>query len=271
MKLSNIPFAKISATGNDFILFDNRTQIFSGRESEYFRTICQRRTGVGADGVILLENSKRADFRMRYFNADGNEAEMCGNGARSVAFWAHYLGIVDEKMCFESQSALHRAEIKENGVRVQMPTPEAWNLNIRIGEEYGWEIGGFVRVGVPHYVLFVDDLEQVDVPTIGHSIRHDSAFVHGTNVDFVQLLSPQKLRLRTYERGVETETLSCGTGAIASAVIAYRKKNIRPPVEVQAPGGILWVDFDRDFKEVFLEGSVTLVFEGKLFIVPERD
>ncbi|MFQ5754103.1 MAG: diaminopimelate epimerase, partial [bacterium] len=244
--LTKIPFFKFSATGNDFILIDNREGIFSGDEIEFFQQICQRRTSIGADGVLLIENSAECDFRMRYFNADGSEAT-CGNGARSAAFFAHHCGIVNQSAVFLVQSERYEAEVKGNMVKLKMPVPRDLMTSVDILEEHDLEEGGFVNTGVPHYVLFGKNIAHIDVDHLGCKYRwHTQFHPEGSNVNFVEVVSQDQIKLRTYERGVENETLSCGTGCVASAYLAAINNKTRLPTEVLTSGGRLRVYRDDD-------------------------
>ena len=257
-------FTKISAAGNDFILIDNRKTITVQPGPSFIKRVCARRTGVGADGLILLEKSRSCAFAMRYFNADGSEAELCGNGARAIALFAHTLGVAGRKMKFESKSGVHTAELLDDKARVQMPVPQDFNGNLRLAEEFDLTSGGFLKIGVPHFVVFVDDISAVEVNKIGRALRHHAYFQNGTNVDFVQIRDRHHLLMRTYERGVEDETLACGTGAAASAITAHLKKGIQSPVQVKVPGGVLAVSFNPDFSNLILEGPCETIYTGRL-------
>ncbi|MFQ5706189.1 MAG: diaminopimelate epimerase [bacterium] len=265
-RLAKIPFVKISATGNDFILFDNREKMFTGAEGDFFRKICQRRSWVGADGVLLIENSQDFDFQMRYFNSDGRESEMCGNGARGAAYFALQQGIVPgPKMSFTVSSNRYEATVQENRVRLKMPPPRDIRKNLGIVEESFLREGGFVNTGVPHFVLFTDDLESLEILTPAQKYRYHPIFQpKGTNVDFVQVVDRSRINVRTYERGVEGETLACGTGCVAAAVVASLRKLTGLPVEVVTRGGVLKVYGDSAEASLFLEGEVRIVYEGRL-------
>ncbi len=261
---ANLTFYKFSAAGNDFILIDNRERIFSADDVEFFRQICQRRVSVGADGVLLIEPSDEFDFSLRYFNADGSAAE-CGNGARSAAYFAARNKIANKKMNFRFDDAIYEAEVFDTLVKLKLPPPRDWRDANGILEENFLEEGGFINTGVPHFVLFGGEIKQLDVHGLGQKYRHHPQFQPtGTNVDFVEVLSPSQIKVRTYERGVEKETLSCGTGCVASAVVAHRKKGTRFATEVVTAGGILRVSQDGDNGPAYLEGEVKLVYEGKL-------
>ena len=256
-------FEKYTATGNDFVLIDDREERFPAGDEELIRRLCDRKFGIGADGLILLQRSEKTDFRMRYFNRDGREAEMCGNGARSVVLFARNLGLVGDTCRFESMKDLHEARWLGGFPAVKMNSPR----NLRLGwPEWELETGkvaGFVEIGVPHLVIFVTDVDAVPVAALGRELAHAREFPRGTNVDFVQVLPENRLRMRTYERGVEEETLSCGTGATASAILASLLAGVASPVEVSVPGGALHVQFDPDLKDIWLSGPVERLFRGE--------
>ena len=260
-----IKFTKLSATGNDFILIDNRDGELSGNEHEFFRQICQRRQSVGADGILLIENSDENHFSLRYFNSDGYIGEMCGNGARAAAYYAytHKLALADVK--FDVLGVVYQATVNENWVKLFMPPPVEIREYPGVVEEPDFKEGGYLNVGVPHYVLFVPDVEQVDVETIGRKYRYHQVFQPwGINTNFVQVVDNKSLKIRTYERGVEEETLACGTGTISAAILAKLQKNIELPLSIRARGGLLRVDFDSDMTKILLEGQVKIVYYGEL-------
>ncbi len=264
MARDNLPFYKFSATGNDFILIDNRERIVDANDVEFFRQICQLRVSVGADGVLLIEPSSEFDFQLRYFNADGSATE-CGNGARSAAYFAFKNKIADRKMRFRFDDAVYEAAVNNAFVKLKLPPPRDWREATGILEEDFLEAGGFINTGVPHFVVFASEIENHDVHGLGQKYRHHPHFQPaGANVDFVEVLSPTQIKVRTYERGVEKETLSCGTGCVASAVVAHRKKGTRFTTEVLTPGGTLRVSQEEESGPAYLEGEVKLVYEGKL-------
>jgi len=264
-----VQFTKMHGCGNDFIVVDNREDVLPCGPAEFARLHCRRRKDVGADGVLLIERSERAHFRMRIFNADGSEAEMCGNGARCAAMFAYRLGIAPREMTIETLAGPHTAAVAGAEVTVGMDGVS------EIGPETELEAAGrTLKVhpldsGVPHAVVFVDDAEAVDVSPVGRALRYHEFFQpRGSNADFVQVTGPGRIRLRTYERGVEAETLACGTGAIAAAVISHlRGRAGGPPVTVQVNGGLLTVEFemqDGAARNVRLRGAVVTVCEGVL-------
>lgn len=260
-----LKFTKLSATGNDFILFDNRDEKLSGNEHDFFHQICQRRQSVGADGILLIEKSDLNHFSLRYYNSDGHIGEMCGNGARAAAYYAYVHNIAPTEVKFDVLGVDYQASINDDWVKLTMPPPVEIKQYPGVKEGDNFEEGGYLNVGVPHYVLFVNNVDKVDVEKIGRKYRYHKAFQPwGTNTNFVQIINQQNLKMRTYERGVEEETLACGTGTISSAILAKLQKDIKLPVNVLAPGGILRVDFDTDMTKILLEGQVKIVYFGEL-------
>ena len=264
--MEKLPFSKLQGTGNDFVIIDNRKDTFKRfcfplKEEEAIRRICSRRTGVGADGLILVEKSDVAHFRWRFFNADGSAAEMCGNGARCVARFAKEKGIAPQRMEFETLAGVISAEVKGEVVKVKLTRPSDLKLNVKTSTL----TGHYINTGVPHFVVFVDRIDSVDVKKVGRKIRNDELFKPaGTNVNFVEVRLDRVI-VRTYERGVEDETLACGTGSVASALIAAKVFNLNSPVEVEVKSGErLRVYFDEEFKNVFLEGRTVYVYDGEL-------
>ncbi len=261
-----LKFVKIQGTGNDFIVINNLAGAFNrfcGRvpEEEAVRRICSRRTGTGADGLILIEDSSVANFKWRFFNSDGSTAEMCGNGMRCVARFAFEEGLAPERMRVETGAGIVEAEVKGRDVKVKLTPPKDMKLNLNEG---GITVH-YIDTGVPHAVVFADRLEEVEVEKLGRRIRFSELFSpKGANVNFVEVRL-DRIRVRTYERGVEGETLACGTGAVASALVAAKLFNLKSPVEVEVSSGErLKVYFDRELKEVFLEGPTTWVYDGVL-------
>ena len=259
-----LKFTKLSATGNDFILFDNRDRKFSGEEHDFFQQICQRRFSVGADGILLIENSDKFDFALRYFNSDGYIGEMCGNGARAVAFYAFTNKLAAADMAFEVLGVPYSASVNGDWVKLFMPPPVEIKEYPSVLDEAEFEEGGYLNVGVPHYVIFVPDVENIDVETIGRKYRYHEAFKPwGTNTNFIQIINKNTIKIRTYERGVEEETFACGTGTISSAILARKQKNLELPLTIQAKGGLLRVAFDEKISEIELEGMVKIVYIGE--------
>lgn len=257
-------FAKYEGAGNDFILIDNRDGGFTP-EATLIARLCDRHFGIGADGVMTLSRNAEIDCSMRYYNADGSEGEMCGNGARCFALFAEHLGIGGETKFFDAPDGLHTARIRRTkGATGEIEVGMIAVREIRCGD--GW---WFLNTGVPHYVEFVDHLSQVDVLGRGRAIRNDLArFPQGTNVNFVEVAGPGHIRMRTYERGVENETLACGTGATAAAIVtAYTQQPETDRFRVEVPGGELRVRFtheaaDQTYTDIHLSGPARRVFEG---------
>lgn len=266
MKLpKEIVFTKMEGTGNDFIVFDNRDQKFTGSEADFFRRICQRRLAIGADGVILIEAGQIHPIRMRYFNRDGYEADMCGNGARCVAYFVRKKGMIDQdRFILEASDGIHTVQVSDDLVILELIQPKGYRTGLGIVRESELKEGGLINTGVPHYVLFVEHVDQIDVKKIGAGYAHHETFPEGANIDFVQHVGKNRIRFRIYERGVEDETYSSGTGCAASALIASKHFDFHSPVEVQTRGGDLRVQFDVEWKSVFLEGPVSIVYEGTL-------
>jgi diaminopimelate epimerase len=259
----------MNGTGNDFIVADNRDgSVEADRLSEFAARYCPRRTAVGADGVLLVEPTGEDgfDFRMRYLNADGSEAEMCGNGARCIAVFAHAIGAAGEEMRFVTGAGPVGARITKMGAIVDMPEPtEPQEKSIAIGGKRTdlW----FLSTGVPHAVVPVHSLDSTDVVGLGRAIRYHEAFLPaGANANFM-VRKKSGLTIRTYERGVENETLACGTGASACALVAARIWELSSPVEVGVLGGLLRIHFDEGggkFSNLRLEGPAETAYRGEL-------
>lgn len=276
-----IPFMKLSGSGNDFILIDNRDRaVDPKRAGALSAKVCTHRMSVGGDGLILIERSRRADFRWRLFNADGSEAEFSGNGARCAARFAFLKRIAPKQMRFETLAGLIHAEMVPRSlkrgtkpildqVKIRFPDPKGLRLNLRVEVNGTERDAHFLDTGVPHCVYLVDDPDQVDVVGLGRPTRHHSLFQPaGTNVNFISVLDPHRIRIRTYERGVEDETLACGTGSIASALIASIVGKAESPVTLIPQSGLnLMVHFQSDgkiFTDVYLQGDARSVYEGKI-------
>jgi diaminopimelate epimerase len=265
-----LQFSKMSGAGNDFIVIDDRGNSVGEDARELAKQLCRRRLSVGADGLILVIPSSRCDFRMRYFNADGSEADMCGNGGRCVARFARERDIAGDEMRFESRSGIHEASIVDDtDVRLAMTDPRALLLSFELGVKGEQLVVHRVNTGVPHAVLEVENLKQYPVVDVGRAIREHRRFVpEGTNADFVEVTGARSIALRTYERGVEDETLACGTGAVASAVAMAALGKVEPPVSVETRAGfVLVVDFfmsDLGFCDVSLTGDARTVYEGEI-------
>ena len=268
-----IEFWKMSGTGNDFILIDNRKGLV--KEDDMSRLVsrsCRRRESVGADGVIFVTDSKACDFGWRFFNADGGEVEMCGNGGRCVSRFAYLKGIAGSEMTFETRVGPISAQVEGRVVKVLMPEPRNETLNVDLALLSGWVTCDFVNTGVPHVVVQVADLENHPVIEQGREIRYHERFSpEGTNANFMTIMGKDELAVRTYERGVEDETLACGTGAIASALMAYRRGMVSSPVRVHTRGGeILTIHLnsggigDRTGERVWLQGNTSVIYMATL-------
>jgi len=266
-----IPFYKMSGSGNDFILIDNRRDILSDIQPNLLaQKICRRKVSIGADGLILIEPSGKAAFKWRFFNSDGSEADICGNGGRCVARLAYLLGIAPEKMKFETLAGIISAEVKDRKVKIELVSPSHIRMDITLPLEGEKLLLHTINTGVPHVVKFEEALDTVDLGSIGRKIRFHPLFQPaGTNVNLVKILNDNEIEIRTYERGVEDETLACGTGAVASALITSIKTHIQSPVKVKTKGGeTLMVYFDKrgeGFEAVALEGEVRIIYQGELW------
>ena len=266
-----VPFVKMSGTGNDFILIDHRKPLITQEVMpEFARLVCRRRFSVGADGLIFIEDSDQADFKWRFFNADGSEAEMCGNGARCAARFAYMKGIAPAHMRFETVAGIIEANVSDINVSVMMTAPKNFRHDIELDCDGRAILLHSVDTGVPHVVVFVDDYDQIDVCQLGSQIRHHQEFMPaGTNVNFVMPLGNGAFKVRTYERGVENETLACGTGAVASALVAAIKGQAASPVEIVTSGDDrLSIIFDLheglSATNVFLKGPAHVIYNGEL-------
>jgi len=258
-----ITFYKYEGTGNDFIFIDNRQNTFPKTDIKLIEKLCDRRFGIGADGLILLENDAETDFRMVYYNSDGNQSSMCGNGGRCIVAFAKRLNLINDQTTFLATDGLHHADVFENGI-ISLGMKDV--SEVKIENEYV-----FLNTGSPHHVMLVDDLDNYDIKGNGAKIRYSDLYGKaGSNVNFVKQLSDNHFRLRTYERGVEDETYSCGTGATAAAIAmnALGKTNSNH-IKLDVEGGKLEVSFDKVnniYKNVFLTGPATFVFEGEIEI-----
>ena len=259
----NLEFYKYQGTGNDFVMIDNRDLKVSKNNTKLIKQLCDRRFGIGGDGLILLENPEVAedDFKMVYFNADGNPSSMCGNGGRCLVAFANYLGIVAKTARFTAIDGPHEATISEGIVSLKMQNV----ADVKLKEEYS-----FLDTGSPHHVIFVEDVQSEDVQQKGSEIRYSELYKdnNGTNVNFVQQINDEVLKVRTYERGVEDETYSCGTGVTAVAIAAYQTGKIQnKEVKLETPGGSLEVRFEKTdsaFENIWLTGPAVQVFKGEI-------
>ncbi len=252
-----LKFFKYQATGNDFIMVDNRQGVFPENDPALISRLCHRKFGIGADGIILLEEAKEANFTMVYYNPDGSQS-FCGNGSRAAVHFARSLGMLGDSGSFVAIDGIHQAKISGATVQVNM-------ANVSPGKEI--LNGVFYATGSPHYVTFVDHVDRVDVVAEGRSLRHHQAFQPGgSNINFVEITGADQISVRTYERGVEDETLSCGTGVTAAA-IAASVRGLGNKINITTPGGNLQVGFTltpNGFTGVWLSGPATLVFSGEL-------
>ena len=293
--MSQITFHKMVASGNDFIVIDNRKHVIKDAKA-FARDVCRPHLGIGADGVLLIEPSRKADLFMRVINADGSEAEACGNGYRCVGLYAHQLLKFPSSTRIETLAGEIKVDVNAKAVRAKIADPTEYRAQVEIdlfstvpgtagtgfknlsrnvpgtvtrGEKIRSLRAAFINTGVPHIVIFMDSLGTAPVMELGRAIRYHEAFQpKGTNVDFVEVTGKNSLAVRTYERGVEAETLACGTGTVASAVVANLTNRVEAPVQVKTKSGeILRVYFDRSgsrVRNVFLEGGAQFVFEGKI-------
>ncbi len=273
MKPAQFPinFVKMSGTGNDFIIIDHRKPVIHLEGmSEFARLVCRRKLSVGADGLILIEASEVADFRWQFFNGDGSRAEMCGNGARCAARFAYLQGIAPARMSFETIAGIIEANVSDTNVSVKMTRPRDFKLHQSIEADGQSFTIHSVDTGVPHAVILVDNIEQVDVQQSGSLLRHHDEFKPaGTNVNFVGE-QDGGFKVRTYERGVEAETLACGTGAVAAALILSLMSRDNSPVEMTTSGNdCLTISFNLrndppGADNVFLKGPAYIIYKGKL-------
>lgn len=272
-----IPFTKMSGAGNDFVVIDNRLKILKSDPADFVQAVSQRRLGVGADGVLLIERSGKSDFALRYFNADGSYGGFCGNGGRCAARYAYLKRIAPASMKFESLGHIYHAEVSRNRVRLSMKVPKDEKLHQSIqcdGMQLRFHT---LNTGSPHAVCFLDEnpslgtkkLVSLDVVSLGRKIRYHRYFGKaGTNVNFVSWQKDGSLQVRTYERGVEDETWACGTGAVASALLANRLRAIASPVKIiPRSNQPLVVSFEKvrnRYHNVYLEGNADIIFSGVL-------
>jgi len=254
------PFYKYQGTGNDFIIIDNRQDIFGKDNTKLISFLCDRRFGIGADGLILLEDHDEYDFTMVYYNSDGNESSMCGNGGRCIASFARLIGIVDNEATFMAIDGVHKALIEDEVVSLLMQD---------VAEVEKYEDHVFLDTGSPHHVQLENDLKELNIKEKGAEIRYGQPYnTEGANVNFVKKQADGHFAIRTYERGVEDETLSCGTGVTAVALamnyIGETEKNL---VQLDTEGGTLEVSFnktDNGFTDIWLKGPAKLVFKGEV-------
>lgn len=252
-----IQFKKYQGTGNDFVMLDNREGKYSTLSKSQINFLCNRRFGIGADGLILLQNLENYSFEMVYFNSDGAKSSMCGNGGRCIAQFAHELGLPGHTYSFLAIDGAHEAEVGEV-VRLKMGDVAQVD---RKGNDY------FADTGSPHYVQFAKNIMETDLVKIAKKIRYSEEYAEkGTNVNLVEILGEDKLQMRTYERGVEDETFSCGTGVTAAAIVSHAAGNLKTNhVEVETKGGNLTLSFEEHegaYSNIWLSGPATFVFDG---------
>ncbi|MFC1828939.1 diaminopimelate epimerase [Thermodesulfobacteriota bacterium] len=269
--MEKLTFYKMSGSGNDFIIIDNRNAVVREEHLiDFITNVCRRKMSVGADGVILLENSDTVDFKWRFYNSDGSVAEMCGNGARCVSRFAYLNAVAGPALSFETDAGIVSAQIKNDRVKIKMTDPADFLTDCTIQLAAGPVSVCSINTGVPHVIVEVDDLDAVDVVGMGREIRyHDRYSPAGTNVNFISPQNGGAFEIRTYERGVEDETLACGTGAVAGAIVAAHKVGAKSPVTVVPRSGeplfIYYKITDDTFSDVYLEGDARIIYKGELW------
>lgn len=269
--MKKLTFFKMSGSGNDFILIDNRNNVVDENNlTSFIKNVCRRKMSAGADGLILIENSDSADFKWRYYNSDGGRAEMCGNGARCAARFAYLNKIAGSEMSFVTDAGIVRAQVTGDKVKVKMVDPSAFKHDYTIELKDGPLTVSSVNTGVPHVVVTMDSIDDVDVVGTGREVRLHKIFAPaGTNVNFITRVKNGAFSIRTYERGVEDETLACGTGSIASALVTAFKEKVDSPLNVVTrSGGVLTIHYNEDkgrFYDIYLEGDARVIYKGKLW------
>jgi diaminopimelate epimerase len=266
----HLKFTKVTGAGNDFVLIDDRDRSLPLDPSALARLLCSRNFGVGADGVLVVLPSAKADFTMGYWNADGSTGGMCGNGGRCIARYAYERGIGGAEMRFEAFGHMYRAAVTPLGIRLQMKVPAGFRRGIPLARGSEVFTADYVNTGSPHAVVFVPDLEGIDVVGMGQWIRHHQEFApEGVNANFVQVIDTNALRLRTYERGVEAETMACGTGSVAAALIHRSRSAGAGAVSVQVrSGATLRIHLESPIETTApeLEGEAHNVFDGEALV-----
>jgi len=266
-----ITFYKMSGSGNDFILIDNRNHVVDQNNmADFVKNVCRRKMSVGADGLILVENSETVDFKWRFFNADGSQAEMCGNGARCAARFACINKITEKEMAFETDAGVVEARVSDDLVNIKMPVPSDIQGEFSLTLKTGSMTMSSANTGVPHVVISTKDINDIDVVFLGREIRHHKKFSPaGTNVNFISPNDGGTIAIRTYERGVEDETLACGTGAVAAAIVTSNKTGAGSPIRVLTRSGcflnVYFTKKDDNFSDVFLEGDARIIYRGELY------
>jgi diaminopimelate epimerase len=262
-----IPFAKLSASANDFIVLDNRDESFSDVASLIAERVCARRYSIGADGLILVENSKQATVRIRYINPDGEEFNTCGNGGRCAARYTHLFVKPDQHITMETNIGVVKAQIVNRSVHLQLVKPTEIKLNLELSLEGKTYRGHYVQVGDPHFVVPFENIRNIDFVTLARKLRHhESLGPAGANVHFIEPIARNCMKIRSFERGVENETLACGSGCVSSAVSTFLEGKTDPPVTFEPQSGIpVAVHFQasEDLGEIFLEGDARLVYRGE--------
>jgi len=268
--MNPIQFSKMSGSGNDFIIIDNRGRCVDDLDlSRFITAVCRRKMSVGADGLILVEPSEKADFRWRFYNSDGSRAEMCGNGARCAARFAFINGIAGQNLTFETDAGIVSGQVDADRAKVKMPDPTDLRLDYSIELATGALEVSSINTGVPHVVIMRDTIDDVDVFDLGREIRHHATYAPaGTNVNFISQRGSGELAIRTYERGVEDETLACGTGSIASALVSSAKLGWNSPINlVTRSAETLTIHFNENdglFSDVYLEGDARIIYTAQL-------
>ncbi len=269
--MKHIEFFKASGSGNDFIIIDNRDRIIDEKNLKNFvANVCRRKMSVGADGLILVEHSDSVDFKWQFFNSDGSRPEMCGNGARCVARFAYLNKIAGSKMSFETIAGIVSAEVKNDRVKIKMMDPADLKIDYTLELKNGPISLSSVNTGVPHVVIAALNLDDVEVVRLGREIRfHERYAPSGTNVNFICLQKDGTVAVRTYERGVEDETLACGTGSVAAAVVAACRFGTKSPVNVMTRSGeflcVYFKEKEERFYDTYLEGDARIIYNGELW------
>lgn len=259
--MANIEFFKYQGTGNDFVMIDDRAETFDLNDHQLIAHLCHRKFGVGADGLILIRNHNEVDFEMIYYNADGYLTSLCGNGSRCAVMFANKLGVIKDHCQFMTVEGVLEAKIEQGHVYLKMPNVD----QLEVFKDHF-----FLNTGSPHHICFVDEIEHYDVFHQGKKIRNGAPYYEeGANVNFVKNLSEDTIFVRTYERGVENETLSCGTGVTAAALV-QGFKGASSPIHVKTRGGNLQISFKKDsdnkFSDIYLIGPVEMVFNGEIIV-----
>ena len=272
-KTKTINFLKMSGCGNDFVVIDNRLNKLAGLKiSSLVQKVCAPKVSIGADGVLLLQKSRKADVRMRIFNPDGSEVDMCGNGARCLALFAKKTKAVKkDTFTIETDAGILGARVKGSQVKLKLSEPHSLRFKFDLKIKNKKYQVSYINTGVPHVVYITKNVDKFKVEEIGRLIRYHQEFAPaGTNANFVQIDSRRQITLRTYERGVEAETLACGTGSVASAIIASKIKCLSSPVTVNVRSGdklkIYFKAKDQGYTDVYLEGPAEIIFEGTIKI-----